>query len=169
MNNETQLLQIMSVFTGVAAVALVGGMVSLIGIWISIRATQKRVVTFLDRWEPLADTAQKTLDDVRSESNKILKQVNELTVVAKTQVEKADATLDELSKTTQIQAQRIDQTIQILLERVQDTGLALQQSVLTPIKQIRAVGVGLAAMIDAISGRRRASVDRATQDEEMFI
>jgi len=169
MNNEIQLLQIMAVFTGIAGAALLIQMVSLVGMWLSIRGLQRRVTTFLDRWEPLADTAQKTLDEVRTESNQILKQVYGLTVLAKTQVEKADAAMDELSKATQVQAQRIDQTVQILLERVQETGLALQQSVLAPIKQIRAVGMGLAAMIDAISGRRRASVDRATQDEEMFI
>ncbi len=169
MQNETQLLQIMTIFTGVAAVALVIQMAALVGVWFSIKKARERVSEFLDRCEPLADTAQKTLDDVRRESNEILKQVREITTLAKTQVEKADQTLEEISKTTQLQAQRVDQTIQALLERVQESAAALQQAVLAPIKQIRAVGMGIAAMIDALSGRGPAPVDRATQDEEMFI
>ena len=99
MQNETQLLQIMTIFTGVAAVALVIQMAALVGVWFSIKKARERVSEFLDRCEPLADTAQKTLDDVRRESNEILKQVREITTLAKTQVEKADQTLEEISKT----------------------------------------------------------------------
>jgi hypothetical protein len=169
MDNEIVLLQIMAAFTGVAAIALLVQMASLIGICLTMRRLKTRVNSFLDRWEPLADDAQKTLEEVGRESTEILKQVRELTVVAKAQVDKVDATLDALSKTTQLQAQKVDETVQILLERAQETSLALQQALLAPVKQIRAVGVGIAAMIDALAGRRRSSVDQATQDEEMFI
>ena len=169
MDNEIVLLQIMAAFTGVAAIALLVQMASLIGICLTMRRLNKRVNTFLDRWEPLAEDAQKTLEDVGRESTEILKQVRELTAVVKAQVDKVDVTIDALSKTTQLQAQKVDETVQILLERVQQTSLSLQQALLTPVKQIRAVGVGIAAMIDALAGRRRSSVDQATQDEEMFI
>ena len=169
MHNETLLLQIMTVFTGIAAVALVIQMATLIGMWVSIKALRERISTFLDRWEPLADTAHKALEDVHRESNEILKQVREITVLAKTQVQKADEALDKISETSQLQAQRVDRTVQILLERIQETSAALQQAILAPVKRIRAVGLGIAAMIDVLAGRRRASVDRATQDEEMFI
>ncbi|MDA1313040.1 MAG: hypothetical protein O2968_06880 [Acidobacteria bacterium] len=169
MQNETQLLQIMTVFTGIAAVALLIQMAAMIGVWFSIKKARQRVSDFLDRWEPLAETANSTLQDVRRESNEILKQVREITVLAKNQVEKADQALDEISKTTHLQAQRVDQTVQLLLDRVQESAAALQQAVLAPVKQIRAVGMGIAAMIDAFTGRGPAPVDRATQDEEMFI
>ena len=169
MQNEMQLLQIMTVFVGVAAVALVMQMVALIAIWVSIKKARQRVSDFLDRWEPLAETATNTLQDVRRESNEILKQVREITVLAKTQVERADQALDEIAKTTQLQAQRVDETVQLLLDRVQQSAAAIQQAVLTPVKQVRAVGMGIAAMIDAFTGRGPAPVDRATQDEEMFI
>ena len=169
MDNEIVLLQIMAAFTGVAAIALLVQMASLIGICLTIRRLKMRVNTFLGRWEPLAADAQKTLEEVSRESTEILKQVRELTVAAKSQIDKVDATIDALSKTTQLQAQKVDQTVQVLLERAQQTSLALQEALLTPVKQIRAVGVGIAAMIDALAGRRRSSVDRATQDEEMFI
>jgi uncharacterized protein YoxC len=169
MQNEIQLLQIMTVFTGIAAAAFLIQMVALIGIWFSIKKARQRVSDFLDRWEPLAETANSTLQDVRRESNEILKQVREITLLAKSQVEKADQALEEIAKTTQLQAQRVDQTVQLLLERVEQSAAALQQAVLAPVKQVRAVGTGIAAMIDVLTGRRPAPVDRATQDEEMFI
>ena len=58
MDNEIVLLQIMAAFTGVAAIALLVQMASLIGICLTMRRLNKRVNTFLDRWEPLAEDAQ---------------------------------------------------------------------------------------------------------------
>ena len=166
---EQNLLIIMAVFTGVAAVALLGQFVCLFGVWRTTKALQQRAAEFMNRWEPVADASLKTMEQVRKESGELLKQAQGVIAAAKGQLDKADAVLDELSSGARAQIERVEQTIEAVTERMQRTASAVQETLLAPVKQIRAFGVALSAVIDGLMGRRRASVDQATLDEEMFI
>ena len=166
---EQNLLIVMAVFTGVAAVALLGQAVSLIGVWRTTKAMEKRTSEFMDRWEPVADASLKTMEQVRKESGELLKQAQEVVATAKGQIEKADAALDEITAGAKGQIELVERTIESVAQRVDATAAEVQQTVLGPLKQIRAFAAALGAIGDALMGRRRASVDRATLDEEMFI
>jgi hypothetical protein len=169
MERDLLLLYIMAAFTGVAATALVIQMVFLFGILRSVRALQERATTFMDRWEPLAATAQQTLEDFRRESNEILVRVRELTVSAKSQMEKAETVLDEVSESALVQLERVDRAILLMLEKVEQTTNAVQHVMLTPVRQMRAIGSAVGAIIESLLSAKKSSVDQATMDEEMFI
>jgi uncharacterized protein YoxC len=168
MENST-LLVIMAVFTGVAAVALLLQMVFLFLIFRATQAMQIRASTFMDRWEPVAETTQQTLEELRSDTRQLLKQAQELTETAKAQIEKADAVLTDVSDSARVQLERVDRTVQEVLERIHETTQALQKVVLVPVKQFHAIASGISASLNTLFGGRRASVDQATLDEEMFI
>jgi uncharacterized protein YoxC len=78
MENELLLLQIMAVFTGIAAFALVMQMVFLFRINQTAKQLKERADTFMDRWEPVAETSQKMLEDIRKQSGDILTKINDL-------------------------------------------------------------------------------------------
>lgn len=169
MDRDLLLLYIMAVFTGVSAIALVIQMCFLFGIYRSVKALRERAMTFLDRWEPLADQAQKTLDQVRGQSDQILKKVEGLADQSKTQLDKVDTLLTDVSQTTRLQLERIDRTIAETVHRVHQTTEAVQKTVLVPVQQVRAVAAAFGAIVNALNARRRPTVDQATLDEEMFI
>ena len=169
MESQQTLLVIMAVFTGVAAVALLLQMVFLFGIYRSVRALKERSMLFLDRWEPVADSSLKTLEQLREQSGDILGKLSDLADATKVQSEKVDSILDDVSTFSKTQLSRVDQTVEDALEKVNETTATLQKTLLAPIRQIRALATALSAIVESLFGGRRQSVDRATIDEEMFI
>ena len=71
-NSQQLLLTTMAAFTGVAAVALIIQMAFLFGIYRAVKALQERSSAFMDRWEPVADSSMKTLEQLREQTNEIL-------------------------------------------------------------------------------------------------
>jgi methyl-accepting chemotaxis protein len=169
MDRDLLLLYIMAVFTGVAAIALVIQMCFLFGMYRSLKALRERATAFMDRWEPLADQAQKTMEEVRAQSDQILQKVQSLADQSKSQLDKVDTLLTDVSQSTRLQLERIDRAIADTVDRVHETTEALQKTVLVPVRQVRAVAAALGAIVGSLNAHRRPTVDRATLDEEMFI
>ena len=87
-------------------------------------------------------------------------------------MEKIDGILVDLQASTKLQLQRVDKSVQVNLDRLDETANLVQKTILGPVNQIRAVAAGVDAALKQLSGGRRRgrpTVDRATQDEEMFI
>jgi hypothetical protein len=74
-----------------------------------------------------------------------------------------------VSATARRQLERLDEVMAQTLARANETVAALQKSLMIPIRQLRGVAAAAAAVLDTLVARRRATVDRATLDEEMFI
>jgi hypothetical protein len=167
--DQDLLLKIMAAFTGVAAIALVIMMGMMIGVYKSVSALRERSTQFLDRWEPIAEDAKKTLGDFRTQSTAILGDVKELTATGKVQMQRIDTLLNDVQTTTKASLERVDQTIQQNLRRVDETTAAVQNTFLTPVRQARAMAAAVDAVFRHLAGRNRPTVDQATADEEMFI
>jgi uncharacterized protein YoxC len=169
MPRELLVLYIMAVFTGVAAIALVIQMLFLAGMYRSMKVLRERATAFMDRWEPLADQAQKTMQELRGQSDQILKKVEALADQSKVQLDKVDSLLTDVSQATRVQIERIDRAMAETVERVHETTEAVQKTVLVPVRQVRAVAAAFSAIVNTLNSRRRSTVDQATLDEEMFI
>jgi hypothetical protein len=170
MDRELFLLYTMATFTGVAAICLVvmAGMV--FGMYKSSKAMRERAAQFMDKCEPLADSARLTLDETRDQTKGILADVKELTASGRKQMSTVEALIDDLSQTARVQAQRVDGGLETTLQRVNDTTAIVQKSILEPIRQVRGIVSAVTAVLDHLSGSsRRPTVDRATTDEDMFI
>ena len=162
----------MAVFTGVAAVALLLMLGMLFGMYRAVNELKGRTTVFLDRWEPMAETAQSTVKELREKTTPILNDVKRLTEKGQVQMEKIDGILVDLHSTTKLQLQRVDKSVQVNLDRLDETANLVQKTILGPVKQVRAVAAGVDAALKQLSGvrrRRRPTVDQVTQDEEMFI
>ena len=167
--DQDLLLKTMAAFTGVAAIALVVMMAMLIAIYKSVSAMRERSTQFLDRWEPLADDAKKTLGEFRTQSSSILADVKNLTESGRQQVERVETLITDVQAAARVTFERVDQSLQTNLRRVDDTAAAVQNTVLTPVRQARAMAAAVDAVVRHLAGRNRPTVDRATIDEEMFI
>ena len=168
-DSQQRLLTIMAVFTGVAAVALIIQMAFLFGIFRAVKGMQERSAAFMDRWEPVADSSLKALEQLREQSTEILKKISELTDSTKDQIDKVDSILSDVSEFSKTQLGRVDHTVEGTLQRLNETSEALQTTLLAPIRQVRAMVSALSAIVESLFSGRRQTVDRATTDEEMFI
>jgi hypothetical protein len=167
--DQELLLKTMAAFTGVAAIALLIMMGMMIGVYKSVSAMRERSTQFLDRWEPVADDAKKTLTDFRTQSSTILADVKNLTESGKQQMQRVETLLTDVQTAAKTSYERIDETLQNNLRRVDETAAAVQNTVLTPVKQARAMAAAVDAVFRHLAGRRRPTVDQVTLDEEMFI
>lgn len=167
--DEHLLLQTMTVFTGVAAVALVIMMIALVVVARTSLSLRARTLEFLDRWEPVADSAKDAVEQTRKQSTDILANIKKLTESGKQQMDKVDTLLTEVQENARIHMERIDQTVELSLKRVNDTTSAVQSTILVPVQQIRGVAAAVTAVLSHLAGKPPPTVDQATIDEEMFI
>ncbi len=171
MERDLLLLYVMAVFTGVAAVALVVQMFFLFGIFRAVKTLQERASVLMDRFEPLAETSRQTLDEVRKQTAEILTTLREVADSTKSQMDKVDTLVTDFSSAARQQIQRVEKTVEITLRRLEETTAALQKAFLVPVTQMRGVAAAAGAVLGHLVGGRgrRATVDQATLDEEMFI
>ena len=159
----------MAAFTGVAALALLVMMGAVIGVWFSIRKLQKRTMVFMDRWEPVAQTTQETLQEFRKQSSEILTKLDDLAENAKGQVGKVDSLITQLSETAHRNLERVDETMRKTMDRVDHTTAAVEKTVRAPMDQLRALALGVNAALQQLAKKRTREIDRIAADEEMFI
>ncbi len=163
------LLKIMAVFTGVAALSLVIIVLAAIGVWRSINTLNARAASFMDEWQPLAESSRETLADLRQQSSEVLAKVGDLATTTQDQVGKVESLVTQLSETAQNNISRVDETIRKTMERVDSTTAAVEQTIKVPADQLRAVGAGLNAAVQQLLKRKPRPIDRVAADEEMFI
>lgn len=170
MDRELLLLYTMAAFTGVAAISLVAMAGMVFGMYRSSKLMRARVTAFMDKLEPLAESATRTLNETREQTKEILADVKELTASGRKQMATVESLLDDLSQTARLQAERVDGGVEMTLRRVNETTEIVQKTILEPIRQVRGVISAVTAVLEHLSGAsRRPTPDRATSDEEMFI
>ncbi len=128
-----------------------------------------RVEPLVERIEPILDTSQQVIDDVRRYAAEISSKTNDILDLSRTQLVRVDDVLGEAASRTRAQMDRIEMVMDDTVNRFQETTTLLQNSVVRPLKQINAVTAGIRAMLAYLAGSRRATVEQATHDEEMFI
>lgn len=170
MDRELLLLYTMAAFTGVAALSLVAMAGMVFGMYRSSKLMRARATAFMDKLEPLAESATRTLDETREQTKGILVDVKELTASGRRQMATVESLLGDLSQTARLQAERVDGGVETTLRRVNETTEIVQKTILEPIRQVRGVVSAVIAVLEHLSGAsRRPTPDRATSDEEMFI
>jgi uncharacterized protein YoxC len=166
---DKQFLLVLSIFTGVAALALVVQMFLFLGLYRSIKAIQERLQAFTDRADPLLDSTRRLVEETRTQTRDVFGKVQEIVDATRTQVVRLDELLAEVTKHTRTQLERIDRVAEDACDRVEATVAAVQKTVLAPVREINAVAAAVRAVVGHLGRRRLAAVERPTQDEDLFI
>ena len=130
---------------------------------------QERVATLSERTEPILDTTRRMLEETRPKVSEITDRCLEITTMAKVQVSRLDELITETSDRARLQIERIDNAIGDTVDKVAETTAVVQNTILRPVREVNGVVSGLRAAFSTLARGSRASVDHATQDEEMFI
>jgi hypothetical protein len=134
-----------------------------------LRKLQVRVQATIDRAEPILDTARRVLDDSAPKLAAVTTDAAEVIRLVREQAERLSELVKDFSERAKVQVARIDGTIDHSLEQFEIATEAVKGAVLKPVREFNGIFSGIKTAVVVYATGRRASVDHATQDEEMFI
>ncbi|MBL8150085.1 MAG: hypothetical protein JNN15_09175 [Blastocatellia bacterium] len=94
---------------------------------------------------------------------------NELSKMALQEAEGLRGVLFDARERATRQVERIDQMVTRTTDRIDETALLVQTGVLKPVGEVAAVLSAVQKFFEVLISQERKSVDKAYQDEEMFI
>ena len=119
--------------------------------------------------EPVLRASRELLVDGREKIASLTSNLNEISQLAKSQMVRIDGFVKDTTERAQMQIVRLDHLVGDTMDRVEETTHAIQHGVLGPVREISAVVAGVRTTLEFLFNRHRKTVERATQDEEMFI
>jgi|GEM_PF-5154126 uncharacterized protein YoxC len=165
---DTRFLLIISIFTGVAAVALLVQMFVLVGLYLTAKATQARITSLADRVEPLIDTSRRMAEETRQQAREILGKLTQITEATRVQVLRIDEMLAEVSVHTRSNLELVDRAVAATTAKIEETVNRWQRTILAPVRGINGAAAAVRAVVSHL-GRRRSADGRPTQEEDLFI
>jgi ABC-type transporter Mla subunit MlaD len=143
--------------------------VAMLGIYRSSKRMEEKLELLSEKARPILDSARSLVDDARPKIQEIVARAAEITASARDQMARLEALVTETSDCVRVQIERIDVVVGDAVNRVQETTAAVQSTILKPVREVNGVISGVRAALSTLARGNRASVDHATQDEEMFI
>jgi hypothetical protein len=126
---------------------------------ISVVAT--KVATLVVSVNQLVDDARPKVADISDEAVAIVK-------TGRDQVERVGELLQDAAGRARVRLDQIDQSLDSTVHQVEVVSESVKRAVMRPVREVNGVAAGISAAVSAL-GRKKAPVDAATQDEEMFI
>src|ERR1022692_1965691 len=156
----------------------------------SINAAAAKVGPAIDRFRPVVDravvvertgvliqsvnrvtaTANLMMQDVRPRIADISNQTIAIVRSGREQVERVGDLLHDAGDRTHARLEQIDHAVEATIKQSENVSGTVKSAVLRPVREVSGIAAGISAMVATLMrGRRKHSVDSATQDEEMFI
>jgi len=142
---------------------------SMLYIFRAVKRLEEKVGPVAEKAGPILDSAKAMMDDARPKISDMIARADEMVISARDQMTRLESLVAEASDSARLQIERIDVVVCDTMTRVQETTAAVQSTILRPVREVNGVVSGLRAAISTLARGNRASVDHATQDEEMFI
>ena len=160
---------LLTVFVGIAAVALVVQMAVMIGLYKATRAAQHQITAIMPQVEQLLRVSHTTIEQGRQQLLEVTGKTTEILALAHTQVVRVDEVLADATSRARVQLERAELIIEDTLSRAQQTIGLVHSGVMRPLREIQGVTAGVRAAIGFLTRGARSNVNQITHDEEMFI
>jgi uncharacterized protein YjbJ (UPF0337 family) len=163
------LIALMVIFNALLLVAMLGIFKSLKQLLVSL---ERRLATFEGKITPLLGDVKERLDQAKDVIENLRKTTENFVVVSemvKGQAEKVNVTLQETTDRARAQIAKADEIVSDVVSKIQVTADVIQQNILAPVREISALIRGVYCAMQILFGRRHSPIDRAHQDEELFI
>jgi hypothetical protein len=128
-----------------------------------VSALQTRAEYLLDNTEPVVRLAHGLMTDLKVASGYFVQGAEHLNAIAEMAKDEAAEVKSLLGDTT------AQHTLAVATDEFEKTTALVQQSILGPAREFSYVMYGLRRAIAVLLAGRKLPVDRAYQDEEMFI
>jgi hypothetical protein len=160
---------IIAAAVGLAALSIVVQAIVVLVLFRSVKRTEAKVMSLTTKVEPVIDTVRRLIEENGPRFSAISTEAVEIVMMAKEQVNRVGEFLKDFTDRAKAQIARIDGAVDETVDQVQHAGTAVKSAVLKPVREVNGLWSGLRTAVSVYTQGRRASVDHATQDEEMFI
>lgn len=153
----------------ISGIALLMNALASIGIYLSVRKLQRDVAPLIPEVKATLLQAQNTLADTARDVREVTDRAKNVLQSAQTQLDYFDHAKGEMVTHLKVQGERVELVLADVLSRVQEVVGVIQGTVLRPVREVSGIVSGVKAAIQTFVSGRRPTVERATQDDEMFI
>jgi hypothetical protein len=157
------------VFVALAAVALLGQAIALIGLLFIARDIRNKTMALWPQIESIVAVSKRSADRIETHIARIGATSVAILDATKQQLVKVDELLSDASTRARVQMERAEMVLDDTMTRVQETVSIVQRGVLRPVREVHGILSGVRTAIAHIGRGGRPTVDHATSDEEMFI
>jgi hypothetical protein len=161
--DQTTLLTILAVFVAVAAIALLGQAVALVGLFLVARELRTKLFGAWPQIESIIGASRRTVEQAEHHLDSIGSSSVAILDVTKQQLVKVDELLTDAGM------ERAEMVLDDTMTKVQNTVGILQRGVLTPVRGVYGVITGIRTAVSHLGRGGRPTVEHVTSDEEMFI
>jgi len=169
----------LTIFIAVTATAVVLQMLILAGLALVVfklsarlkaatDETQSKLLPLLENAKVMQQDVKAFIETARPKIDVILDNTAHVTTVARTDVERVQATVNDLLDRVRLQAIRADEMVTRAMDRVEETSEKVQHSVMSPVRQVsgimQAISVGVGTFFSNQKRRRNGG-----PSDEMFI
>jgi uncharacterized protein YoxC len=116
----------------------------------------------------LVTSVNRIVDDTRPRVAELSDEAVAIVKTGRDQVERVGELLQDAAGRTRQRLDQIDRSVDSTIHQVEQVGESVKRVVMRPVREVNGVAAGISAAMSAL-GRKKAPVDTATQDEEMFI
>lgn len=130
----------------------------------------QKVTPVVEHAAELLASAKEIVADARPRVAEIASDVAAITHSGKEQVEHIGELVHTAGEKARERLDQIDHAVSDTVEHVEHAGASMKRAVLRPVREVNGLAAGVSAAVSSlVKGRRKSSVDSATQDEELFI
>jgi hypothetical protein len=183
------LLNIMTVFVIVAAIALLIQAGLMFGIYKSTRevsisaqrlipkvealvpkieAAIPKIEAVIPNVQALLESSRGAVDDSRKLIGEVTFKTSEILETARRQMVRVDEVFEDAAGRAKVQLDRAEMVLDDTMTRAQETVALVHSGILKPLREIQGVSIGVRTALNFLMRGRRDPA-RATADEEMFI
>jgi hypothetical protein len=157
------------VFVAIAAIALLGQAIALIGCMLVARDIRAKIFKLWPEIESIVAVSKRSADRVETHITRIGAASVSILDITKEQLVKVDELLSDASTRARVQMERAEMVLDDTMTRVQETVGIVQRGVLRPVREVHGILSGFRTALAHLGRGGRPTVDHATSDEEMFI
>ncbi len=166
---EPLLAWAIAAFVALAAISMLMQALATARIYRTVREMQQQVSPLIPQAEATLESARRTLAESQAQMKEISTRAIAILDSTRTQLARVEEVVLDASARAKNQLERTEMVVEDTVTRVHETVAALHNGVLKPIKEVNGLAAGVRAGVLHLLKGQRPNVDRATQDEEMFI
>lgn len=133
------------------------------------KVSQEKMMPLIDSATPIVGTLRRLLEENAPKVSEISTDAVAIVKNVREQVTRFGEFVKDFTDRAKAQVARLDGAVDETVDQVHHAGDAVKSAVLKPVREVNGLVSGLRAALSVYARGRRASVDHATQDEEMFI
>jgi hypothetical protein len=168
MNSETAII-LLACAVAVSSISLLVSALAALGIYRSVKKLHAEVAPLIPEAQAALVQAQTAMTETLVEVRGVSERARSVLELLQTQVEGIDKARTEMATHLKVQGERLELVLEDILGRTQEVVGVVHGTVLRPVREVTGMVAGVKAALQALITGRRPTVDRATQDDEMFI